>query len=304
MIEFNNYKEIMSKLGDEAACRQHMEEMRWGGNPVCPFCGSGNPYKLKDGKTYRCKDKTCKKDFTVTVGTVFENSKIPLSTWIAATYVLTAHKKGISSHQLGRDLGITQKTAWFVLQRLRFIMDEPNPEPLDNIVEVDETYIGGKFANMNKKRRKKWQDLNEDNKVAVMGLLERDGKARLTVIGGNTFKDVVRNNVKTDAVIITDTHLAYQGLAYEYAGHATVNHSQGEYRNGIAYTNSVEGFFSQLARSLFGIYHSVSPKHLHRYCAETSCRYNKRKITDKERFTQTLQNTQGRLKYKNLIQKT
>ena len=158
---------------------QHMEEMRWGGNPICPHCGAAKPYRLKDGKTFRCKDKTCKRDFTVTVGTVFENSKIPLSTWIAATFVLTAHKKGISSHQLARDLGITQKTAWFVLQRLRFIMDEDAPkEPdLKEVVEIDETYIGGTFANMNRARRKKWQDSGQDNKVAVMGLLERDGKA-------------------------------------------------------------------------------------------------------------------------------
>lgn len=293
----------MTKLGDEKAARQHMEEMRWGGNPVCPHCGAANPYRLKDGKTFRCKDRTCKRDFTVTVGTVFENSKIALSTWIAATYILTAHKKGISSHQLARDLGITQKSAWFVLHRLRFIVDEDAPEPLDKVVEVDETYIGGKFANMNRQRRKKLQEANADNKVAVMGLLERDGKARLTIIGNNTFKEVIRENVKPDAVIITDTHLSYQGLAFEYSGHATVNHSQGEYRNGIAYTNTVEGFFSQFKRSIFGIYHSVSPKHLHRYCSETAYRYNNRKITDKERFTQTLRNTQGRLKYKNLIEK-
>lgn len=135
--------------------------------------------------------KTWKKDFTIIVGTVFENSKILLSTWIAATFVLTAHKKGISSHQLARDLGCTQKTGWFILQRLRFILDEPNTEDLNNIVEIDETYVGGTFANMNRARRKKWQDRNEDNKVAVMGLLERDGKARLTIIGAKTFKDLV-----------------------------------------------------------------------------------------------------------------
>ena len=156
---------------------------------------------------------------------------------------------------------------------------------------------------MNRKRLKKWQESGQDNKVAVMGLLERDGKARLTVIGAKTFKDVVRENVNDSAILITDTHLSNQGLAYEYAGHSTVNHSQGEYRNGLAYTNSVEGFFSQFKRSIFGIYHSVSPKHLHRYCSETAYRYNNRKITDKERFTQTLQNTQGRLTYSKLIEK-
>jgi hypothetical protein len=227
-----------------------------------------------------------------------------LSVWIASGYLLSAHKKGISSCQLSRDLGITQKTAWFVLQRLRFAMGDPSPEPLQNIVEIDETYVGGTFANMNRGRRKKFQELNIDNKVSVMGLLERDGKAKLTVIGDRTFKDVVRQNVNNDALLVTDTHIAYQGLISEYAGHATVNHSQMEFRNGIAYTNTVEGFFSHLKRSIFGIYHHCSPKHLHFYCTETAYRYNTRKISDKERANLTLQNTKGRLTYKNLIQKT
>ena len=303
MLEFKNLKELMTKISDERVCQEHMEEMRWGGNPQCPFCQALKPYKLKDGKHYRCKNPECKKTFTVTVGTVFENSKVPLSVWIAAGYILTAHKKGISSCQLSRDLGITQKTAWFVLQRLRYAMGDTSPEPLQNIVEVDETYVGGSFANMNRVKRKYYQEQNLDNKVAVMGLLERDGKAKLTVIGKDTFKDVIRNNVDNSALLVTDTHTAYQGLISEYAGHATVNHSQMEFRNGIAYTNTVEGFFSHLKRSIFGIYHHCSPKHLHFYCTETAYRYNTRKISDKERANLALQNTKGRITYKNLIQK-
>jgi transposase-like protein len=299
-----NLKELMSHLSDESVCREYMEQMRWNGQPVCPHCGENKPYKLKDGKTYRCRAKTCKKDFTVTVGTVFENSKVPLSTWIAASYVLSAHKKGISSCQLARDLGVTQKTAWFVLHRLRLIMGVDNePEPMDQIVEVDETYVGGTFGNMNKKRRKKWQDSGKDNKVPVMGLLQRNGKAKLTVIGERTFKEVIRENVDTSAVIVTDTHLSYQGLDQEFAGHGTVNHSQQEYKNGIFYTNSVEGFFSLFKRTIFGTYHQISPKHLHRYCAESSYRYNSRKIKDKQRFTEMLSKTEGRLTYKKLIEK-
>lgn len=304
MKDFKNLKEMMTYLSDEKVARQHMEEMRWGNSPFCPHCISTNPYKLKDGKTYRCSSASCRKNFTVTVGTVFENSKVKISTWMAAVWLLTGHRKGISSLQLSRDLGITQKTAWFVLHRVRLIMGDPNPAPLSNIVEVDETYVGGKFANMNRGRRKKFQEQAIDNKTAVMGLLERDGKAKLTVIGNNTFKEVIRQNVDTNAIIMTDTHLAYQGLNNEFAEHQTVNHSQMQFREGLAYTNSVEGFFSCFKRSIIGIYHQVSPKHLQRYCVETSYRYNTRKITDKERFNQTLQNVEGRLKYKNLIQKT
>jgi transposase-like protein len=303
LFDAKNLKELMSKLTDESVCREYMEQMRWNGNPVCPHCGQAKPYKLGDGKSYRCKSKTCKKDFTVTVGTVFENSKIPLSTWIAAGYVLSAHKKGISSCQLARDLGITQKSAWFVLHRLRFAMGDPEPEPLENIVEVDETYIGGKWDNMNKERRKRMRYKGKDNKIAVMGLLERGGNAKLTVIGQKTFKEVIRQNVSKDAIISTDTHLSYHGLDQEFAGHGMVNHSQDQYRDGIFYTNSVEGFFSLFKRTIFGTYHQISPKHLHRYCNESNYRFNSRKIKDKARFTQFFANTEGRLTYKNLIQK-
>lgn len=302
-MEFSNLKELMSHLSDEKRCRDYMEQMRWNGEPFCPHCNGTKPYKLKDGKTYRCREKSCKKDFTVTVGTVFENSKIALSTWLAALYVITAHKKGISSLQLSRDLGITQKSAWFVLQRLRFIMDDPTDEPLENIVEVDETYVGGKFSNMNRKRRKELQESGVDNKVPVMGLLQRDGKAKLTVIGKNSFKEVVRKHVDKSATVVTDTHLSYQGLNLEFADHGTVNHSQSEYKNGIYYTNSIEGFFSLFKRTIFGTYHQISPKHLHRYCVESSYRFNSRKIKDADRFRVAISNIEGRLTYKNLIEK-
>lgn len=302
--QFKNLKELMAAFSDENVCREYMEQMRWGGEPFCPHCSSTKPYKLKGGKGYRCSSKGCRKDFSVTVGTIFENSKVKLSTWIAAIYLLTGNKKGISSLQLGRHLGVTQKTAWFILHRVRIIMTDNSPEPLNNVVEVDETYVGGKFANMNRGRRKKWQESEKDNKTAVMGLLERDGKAKLTPIGENTFKEVVRQNVATTAIVITDTHLSYQGLDAEFAAHESVNHSQSEYRKGIAYTNSIEGFFSIFKRTIYGTYHQISPKHLHRYCAETSYRYNFRKIKDDERFRMAISNVEGRLKYKILIQKT
>ena len=304
IAECKNLKELLAHLKDESVCRQYMEQMRWNGNPICPHCGHGQPYRLKDGKTFRCRAKTCKRDFSVTVGTVFENSKVLLSTWIAATWLLSAHKKGISSLQLSRDLGITQKTAWFVLHRLRLIMGDPEPEKLDNIVEVDETYVGGTFANMSRGRRKKWQQSGKDNKVPVMGLLERGGKARLTVIGGKTFKEVVREHVDKSAVLVTDTHLSYSGLNQEYAAHEAVNHSIQEYKRDIFYTNSIEGFFSLFKRTILGTYHQVSPKHLERYCKESSYRFNFRKITDKERFKYLMSNTKGRLTYKTLINKT
>lgn len=303
-MEFKNLKELMTYLKDAKRCREYYAELRWGGNPICPFCNAEKPYLIRDGKLYRCSADDCKKNFSVIKGTVFENSKIALATWMGAVFILSGHKKGISSCQLARDLGVTQKTAWFILHRIRFMMGEPDPEPLDCIVEVDETYVGGKFANMNRGRRKQFQETGKDNKVAVMGMAQRDGKAKLTVIGANTFKEVVRENIDPSAVVVTDTHLAYVGLANEFAAHLSVNHSQSQYRDGVAFTNTVEGFFSSLKRSIYGIYHSVSPKHLQQYCQETSFRYNERKITDKEKFIKSMKNAVGRrLTYKNLIQK-
>jgi transposase-like protein len=225
MLEFKNLKELMQKMSNEDVCRQHMEEMRWGSAPFCPHCSSTKPYRLKDGKTFRCSSKGCRKNFTVTVGTVFENSKVKLSTWMAAIYLCTAHKKGVSSLQLSRDLGITQKTAWFVLHRVRFIIGEPMPEQLEDIVEIDETYVGGKWHKMTRARRKKLQENELNNKTAVMGFVQRGGKARLKVIGESNFKDMVRENVKPDSIVVTDSHLGYVGLEDEYKEHLSVNHS-------------------------------------------------------------------------------
>jgi len=182
-------------------------------------------------------------------------------------------------------------------------MNDPKPPKLENIVEVDETYVGGKMENMSRRRRKKWQERGIDNKVAVMGMVERDGKAKLKVIDDKTFKQVVRKNVSKDAIIMTDAHLGYIGLRDEFAGHEAVNHSIKEYKRGEAHTNSVEGFFSIFKRTIYGTYHSISPKHLHRYCSETAFRFNFRKITDADRFRFTISNVEGRLKYRELIKK-
>jgi transposase-like protein len=159
------------------------------------------------------------------------------------------------------------------------------------------------MGEMSRHRRKKHQEVQIDNKVAVMGLLERDGKAKLTVIGASTFKDVVRANVAPSAVVITDAHLGYVGLNEDFQAHESVNHTRMEFKRGIAYTNSVEGFFSHFKRTIIGTYHQISPKHLQKYCTESAFRFNTRKITDAQRFREVMSNTEGRLKYNDLIQK-
>jgi hypothetical protein len=180
-------------------------------------------------------------------------------------------------------------------------MGDNSPEPLEKVVEVDETYVGGKFENMNRGLRKKWQESGKDNKVAVMGMVQRGGKAKLKVIGANTFKETVREHVDTSAFLVTDSHSGYVGLAQEYAGHESVNHSQSEYKRGDIYTNTVESFFSNFKRGLIGVYHPMSEKHLFRYCEEFSARYNTRKLKDAERFKIMIGQSKGRLKYADLI---
>jgi transposase-like protein len=302
MQQFKSLPEVIKTFADDKTCRAYLEQQLWNGRPVCPHCGCQQVYRLADGKNFKCGNKkTCDKKFTVTTGTMYENTKLPLSTWFAAIWLITAHKKGISSCQLARDLNITQKSAWFVLHRIRLVMGDPAPEPLEFLVEVDETYVGGTFANMHRGRRKKHQENGTDNKIAVMGMVERGGKAKLKVIGDNSFKDMVRTHVDTTAVVITDSHAAYEGLDKEYAGHETLNHKIEEYKRDIFYTNTVEGFFSTFKRGYIGIYHWMSPKHLHRYCEEFSHRYNSRVLKDYERFTLTIAQSKGRLKYRQLI---
>ncbi len=307
---FNNLKELILHFSDEKVCREHLEKRRWNGKPVCPHCHCDKIYKLKDEKTYKCAGKDCKKKFTVTVGTIFENTNIPLSTWFAAIYLATAHKKGISSVQLAKDLGITQKSAWFVLHRIREMLREKKSPMLGNndIVEIDETYVknGGdrvkKEVHPNEPKRGK-QGRSLKDKTPVFGMVERNGKVVAKPVKNTklkTLKPFIENMIMKGAIIVTDEFSVYNKLDNNYR-HFVVNHSRKEYARGKYHTNTIEGFFGLLKRSLIGIYHYMSTKHLERYCDEIAYRYNTRNERDSERFDVTLQLLEGRLTYKNLI---
>lgn len=299
---FKNIVQLLDYFKEEETCKKYLEMQRWGDNVCCIHCGNAKVYRTNRG--FKCADKTCAKKFSVTTGTVFENTKIKLRYWFGAVYLATAHKKGVSSHQLSRDLGVTQKTAWFMLHRIRHTFNINNNAKLDNMVEIDETYIGGKESNKNLSKRKKVN--GTANKTPVFGMLEREGKVITMVVketNGNALKPIIRESVKTSATIITDGFGAYKHLDKEYKMHTIIQHDRNEYVNGIYHTNSIEGFWSLLKRGIFGIYHSVSPKHLERYCDEFSYRYNTRSIADTERFNVTLGQTEGRLTYKTLINK-
>lgn len=304
---FNNLRELIMNLPTEEKCREYLAEQRWAGKPVCPYCGGGKVYKIEQGKRYKCGDKTCYKKFSVTVGTVFEASNVPLTKWFTAVYLCTAHKKGISSYQLAKDIGVSQKSAWFMLHRIREMVRQPLKRKLDNIVEADETYIGGSITNKHYKVRKQYREGVRDwgkNKTTALGMLERDGQLKMEVIEGEAPKEIetaIRGNLEYAANLITDEAAMYKPLNNDYY-HNTVNHSKNEFVRLHLHTNTIEGAFSHLKRMIYGIYHQISPKHTSRYLDEFTYRYNSRTLKDAARFTISLQGAEGRLTYKNLIQ--
>lgn len=276
---------------DENAAREYLERLRWPNGAVCPHCGVIGAYKLQPKADSRrpvrkgvWKCKSCRKQFTVTIGTIFEDSHIPLYQWLSAIQFLCASKTGISAHQLHRMLNITYKSAWFMAHRIRYAMEQsPLVEKLQGIVEADETYIGGKAHG---KRGR-----GAENKTPVFALVQRDGDVRsfkAERVTAKNLKTMIREHVNKDSIVMTDEFLAYKGLDKEFAGHQTVNHGTGEYDRGNVHTNCAEGYFSLLKRGIIGTYHHISQQHLDRYLAEFDFRYNSRKVTDGIRMTLTI----------------
>ena len=313
---FNSFAAMVTALPTDMACREYLESKRWNGTPVCPHCGvmDANHYKLKvKGEfkgMYKCR--ACKERFTVTLGTMFEGSPIPLRKWFIACYIFSSHKKGISSHQLARDLGVTQKTAWFMLHRLRetFGSNDKGGERMGGegvVVESDSTIIGGKVKNMSNAKRhaiKEGEASQNDNKTNVVAFLERGGNLRLEIVKKDVqVKEYVAGTVETDSALMTDKGTEYEGIGKEYAFHGVVDHSKSEYvKDKVIHVNTLEGAFSLFDRMVLGIYHSITPKHLQAYLDEHAFRYNSRKAGDKTRFDAALIRTNGvRLKYKDLI---
>ncbi len=287
---------------DAEAARKHLEAIRWPEGPVCPHCGNYDRiYEVKSAKAragvYKCAE--CRKQFTVTVGTLFERSHVPLNLWFQAAYLLAGSKKGMSAHQLHRILGVTYKTAWFMAHRIREGMREFNPGPLggqNKVVEADETFVGGKAKNA-----KKGKPIPK--KEPVFSLLERDGKVRSThvpAVNHKNLRPVLVAQVDRKSYLMTDDAMHYKRMGQEFSGHGTVNHSIEEYVRGTFWhTNTIEGYFSILKRGINGVYQHVSQQHLKRYLGEFDFRYNNRKVTDMERAEIALKGIEGkRLTYR------
>ncbi|MCY1517191.1 ISXO2-like transposase domain protein [compost metagenome] len=302
MLQFKSILDLIRTFSDEQSCINHLEQIRWNGKIISPFDKTSKVYKCK-GNKYRCKNTG--KYFNVRTNTIFEGTKISLQNWFIAIYLFTSHKRGISSYQLARDLNVTQKTAWFILQRLRYSTEhESFLRELNGIVQCDETFVGGK--NKNRHRDKKVpmsQGRSFKDKTPVFGAIEKGGLLRARVIANTSRKAIqplVHEFVNKEAYLMTDEWKAYKGLE-RYYNHSFVDHGRKQYADGDTTTNAIENFWSHFKRSIIGVYYHASRKHLQQYVNESVFRFNTRNTNINVRFDMLLETTnEKRLTYKSL----
>jgi len=300
-------QEAILYFADPVNCREYLVARRWPNGVVCPKCGSKNVLFLQKYNRWHCRAKHEAPQFTLKTGTIMEDSPIGLDKWLTAMWQVVNSKNGISSYEVHRALGITQKTAWFMEQRIRLVLHQKIGGKLSGEVEADETFIGGKARNMHKaKRERVITGTGGKDKTAVMGMVERGGKVRLQVVENrrkNELQSQVREHVEAGSAIFTDQLKSYDGLERDFQ-HQVIDHAV-EYADGVVHSNTMENFWSLLKRGLHGTYISVEPFHLFRYLDEQAYRYNNRKMTDAERFDIAVQGIVGkRLTFDQLTGKT
>ncbi len=310
--------EIAGVFNNEAEAYEYLEAKRWPHGPVCPHCQSQAAHyiepksgtgartverKGRESKTttyrriYTCGG--CKKQYSVLVDTIFSDSKIPVHKWLMAIHLMCSGKNGVAAHELSRQLGITVKSAWFMGHRIRYAMQMPSIfDKFAGVVEADETYFGGAAKFMHKADRdRRITGRGSVDKIAVVTLVERGGRARFRVmrrVTGENIGKVLHEHISPAAAFMTDTASVYVDAGKRFVSHETVDHSAGEYVRGSVYTNTVEGYFSQLKRSVDGTHHHVTEQHLDRYLAEFDWRYSSRKMVDADRTELTIRKTAGK----------
>jgi transposase-like protein len=300
--------EAVRYFADPQVAHDFFVGLRWPNGAACPRCGNALVSFMPKYLRWHCND--CRRQFTAKTGTVFEDSPIPFTKWLPAIWLLTANRNGISSCELARALPVTQKTAWFMLQRIRLALSDNEPEKLSGTVEADEAYIGGDWKKMSNRRRKKLQDAGHtifSSKQQVLGMIERKGRVRAYTVRDRTAKSLLPklvDSIHPSATLYTDNANFYRHINEYFLRHATVNHAVLEYVRGDVHTNNIEAFWAVLKRTIGGTYTHVDPRHLDRYLAEQVYRFNERENLDGLRFVRAAKKAEGkRLKYRQLIAK-
>lgn len=283
----DSLREAIVWFDDFEHCREFMMALRWpDGNVTCPRCGSEHVFYIPKERVWKCYGKHVLAKFSLKMGTIFEDSPIGLNKWLPAAWLIMNCKNGISSYELGKALKVTQKSAWFMLHRIRLAMQDGTFNKLSGEIEADETFIGGKARNMHlSKRQRRITGTGTKDKTAVMGIMERGGKVRTSVVANrkkHALQAEVKKHVEAGSALYTDALLSYEGLASDYA-HQVIDHAV-KYVDGQVHTNGLENFWSLLKRTISGTYVSVEPFHLFRYLDEQAYRFNTRDLTDAERF--------------------
>jgi transposase-like protein len=299
--------EAVKYFADEQTCFDFVASLRWeNGVPLCPHCRSEKVGFLSTRKIWKCKNKECRKQFSIKTDTIFEDSALKLDKWLIAMWLIATAKNGISSYELSRSLGITQKSAWFVLHRIRLAMEQGSFGQLSGTVECDETYIGGdaKWMHREKRDRVQMKGGRKGLKVSVLGMLERKGKVRAKVVPSRKRKDlipVINENVELGSEVFTDEHVPYMMFLPQDYIHDAVNHAR-EYVRGNVHTNAIENFWSLLKRTIKGTYVSIQAEHLQKYVEEQCFRHNNRETDDQGRFLELVKSVGNKgITYKELI---
>lgn len=294
-VQVRSLTDLILHFNTEEKCIKHLESIRWPeGDVYCPRCFKSNSYRFKDGVTYKCSSGHCGKKFNVKTNSIFQSSNIPLQKWFLAIYLFSSHKKGISSIQMSKDLGLTQSTAWKMLHKIRGAFTEPIIEKIFGTIEIDETFVGGKNKNRHKdKKVPQSQGRSFKDKTPVLGMICRETKKAYTYVIPSTSRENIQpilfQTIAPGSSVMTDEWKAYQGISSVF-NHNFIRHDQKQYADGDTYTNNIEGFWSHLKRGIIGVYHKTSRKHLQAYCDEFTFRYNTRFMSEGERLNKTLEN--------------
>ena len=303
---FKGIDDLLKQLPDEKTAAKYWASLRWeNGEPIFPYCFSNSICHFSDGIRYKCKEKECKEIFSVRVGTVMEDSKVPIRKWLLAIYLLTESKKGISSIQLAEMIGVTQKTSWFMTHRIRETMKEKSPEILSEIVECDSTFVGGKMKNMHQRKRNELPNKGGfTHMTSVFGMIQRGGKVMTKIVKNESIEcvmPIICERVVPNSYIVTDGSLAYKYVSKNEYSHRIVDHGKGEYVRGCWDSNSIESFWATVKRGYVGIYHYWSKQHLHRYMNEYTFRHNLREAGKNAKFNAVIKQSEGQLTWKQLV---